>query len=119
MAVINFFDNPLASSNKKIVRKESSIRDIVNKYLDKKDHKQKFEVYNPKTGKTSFKVIETDSYKVATVVNGKEEGLDYIVKKHDVVDIIFSPMGKTTAVDWASFIAGSVMAVAGVLMCVF
>lgn len=116
MAVINFFDNPLASSQKKIIKKESSVRDLVNKYLDKKDHKQKYEVYNPKTGKTSYKIIEADTYKVATVVNGKEEGLDYIVKKDDVVDIIFSPRSNSNSADWLSIAGGVFVSVIGVII---
>ena len=77
MAVINFFDTPLSTPSKNKIKKGSSVLTAINKYLDKKPNSQKVEVYNLKTGKTSYKNTEIESYKAAVVVNGKEESLEY------------------------------------------
>lgn len=113
MAVINFFDTPLSTPSKNKIKKGSSVLTAINKYLDKKPNSQKVEVYNLKTGKTSYKNTEIESYKAAVVVNGKEESLEYVVKKDDVINVFFSPRANANGGDFLSIFGGIFMALVG------
>ena len=70
-------------------------------------------MYNLKTGKTSYKDTEIESYKAAVVVNGKEESLEYVIKKDDVVNVFFSPRANANGGDILSMVGGFFMIVFG------
>lgn len=93
MVIVNFYDDIFGqTSQSKELKAGSSIKDIANQYLveQNKDYEVK-EVYNLETGKTEYKAITIDGYKVITIVNNEEKDLDYITNDNDLITIVFVP----------------------------
>lgn len=113
MATINFYEDLFNKPNEvKRIKKSVVLKDIVEAYIQSKDDVPEFyETYNVKTGKTVFKPVTINGYKIIVIVNGEEKDLSYKTKFNDVVSIFYIPQGGIDAGDTV----GSINVISGIM----
>ena len=86
------------------IEEEVTIEEIIRKHTNESVYEGTLvECYDTETGETFFSPIEenSDSINALVQVNGKDRGLDYKVQKNDIVNIIITPCGGTSVLDWS------------------
>ncbi len=93
MAIINFYDDILGSVKEtKEVKGGKTLREYIDEYFaEKGEDYEVVESYNLKTGKTEYKTVQIDNYKVISLVNNEEKPFDVVAQENDIVQIVFIP----------------------------
>lgn len=114
MAVINFYEDLFKEATlTKHYKRSVVLKDVVEGYIESKDDTPEYyEVYNAKTGKTTFKPVTISGFKVVILVNGEEKDLNYKTKYNDVVSVFYIPQGGIDAGDTV----GTLNVVSGILL---
>lgn len=112
MATVRFYESSLSEVSEVVKpRNGTTLKKIVNDFVNKKEIVDTVEVYFPDTDETKFVPLEEDSYDVVIVVNGVEQNLDYKVQKDD--DIIVMCMQHSNGNQGMAW-SGVAMAIVGI-----
>jgi len=97
MATIKVFNDIFEDKSEEFIYDTARpLLEQVEEHLDKEIYKTTLvECYDPQTGETFFAPMEDDneSEGVIIVVNGQSVDKDYIPEEHDIVNVIFTPLG--------------------------
>lgn len=101
MAIVKVFNDIFDDNSKDFIYDTSRpLLDQIEEHIDTDIYKTTLvECYDPETGKTFYAPMEDDSESngVLIVVNGKSVDKDYVPQEHDIVNVVFTPLGGENA----------------------
>ena len=105
MATIKVFNDMFEDKSEDFIYDTTRpLLEQIEEHIDKDIYKTTMvECYDPQTGETFYAPMEedTDGESVLIVVNGQSVDKDFIPEEHDIVNVIFTPLGGQNATNGA------------------